>query len=46
MFAYGGSGSAALATQSKGHPNAAEQQEIADKIYEFLKEKDLIQTGE
>ena len=42
-FAYGGSGSAALSTQSKGHPSAGEQQEIADKIYEFLQEKRLIE---
>ena len=46
QFKYGGSGSAALSTQSSGHPSAEEQQEIADKILEFLKEKHLLGLGE
>lgn len=36
QFAYGGSGSGALATQSAGHPNAAEQQAFADALTAFL----------
>ncbi len=36
QFAYGGSGSAALATQSEGHPDAAEQQAFADALAGYL----------
>ena len=45
-FEYGRTGSAALATQTSGHPNAAEQLETAEKIFEFLKMNELIPTGE
>ncbi len=45
-YAYGGSGSAALATQTAGHPSAAEQQEFADKIVNFLKENNIDKPSE
>lgn len=41
-FSYGGSGSAALATQSAGHPDAAEQKAYADGLVKFLKDNDLV----
>lgn len=37
QFNYGGSGSAALTTQSAGHPNAEEQQAYADALTGFLR---------
>lgn len=36
QFTYGASGSAALATQSEGHPDAAEQQAYADALTAFI----------
>ena len=36
-FTYGGSGSAALATQKEGHPSAAEQQAYADALAGYLR---------
>lgn len=36
QFSYGGSGSAALVTQTSGHPNVKEQAELADAIVTFL----------
>lgn len=42
FFDYGGSGSAALATQTEGHPNAAEQKELSDALVKFLKEKGIV----
>lgn len=39
---FGGSGSAALATQSHGHPSAAEQMELAQGLAGFLTENGLI----
>ena len=36
QYSYGGSGSAALANQSSGHPSAAEQQALADALVQFL----------
>lgn len=41
QYTYGGSGSAALATQTSGHPSAAEQKAFAENILRFLKEKEL-----
>lgn len=41
QYSYGGSGSAALATQSAGHPNAAEQQAYADALAKYLQENVL-----
>ena len=42
QYTYGGSGSAALATQSSGHPNSAEQKAFADAIEAFLRENKII----
>lgn len=42
FYVYGGSGSAALATQTSGHPSAAEQKAYADALVEFLKENQLV----
>ncbi len=39
---YGGSGSAALATQKAGHPSAAEQTVFAKTILKFLKTNNII----
>lgn len=40
-YEYGGSGSAALATQTSGHPSAEEQKGFADALVAFLKENNL-----
>lgn len=40
-FGYGGSGSAALATQTAGHPDAAEQKAYGDALVQFLKDNNL-----
>ena len=37
----GGSGTAALSTQKTGHPNAAEQKELADSILKVIKDNGL-----
>lgn len=37
QFSYGGSGSAALTTQSAGHPDAAEQEAFADALAGYLR---------
>lgn len=36
QYTYGGSGSAALTTQTAGHPSAAEQQALADALVQYL----------
>lgn len=41
QFAYGGSGSAALTTQSSGHPSAEEQQLFANALTSYL-EKNVL----
>ena len=41
-FDYGGSGSGALATQTSGHPDAAEQQAFADALTAYLQKYVLI----
>lgn len=41
QFSYGGSGAGALATQSVGHPDAAEQQAFADALTAYL-EKNVL----
>lgn len=41
QFAYGGSGSAALTTQTSGHPSAEEQQLFADALTSYL-EKNVL----
>ena len=41
-FHYGGSGSAALTTQTEGHPSAAEQKEAADALLAYLREQKLL----
>lgn len=40
-YEYGGSGSAALASQTSGHPGAEEQKGFADALVAFLKENNL-----
>lgn len=42
QFSYGGGGSAALATQSSGHPSATEQQDMANAIAAFLRENGIV----
>ena len=42
LFDYGGSGSAAVATQKAGHPDASEQQAFADALAGFLRKNVLI----
>ncbi len=42
QFAYGGSGSAALATQTAGHPDAAEQKAYGDALVQFLRDNNLV----
>lgn len=37
QFSYGGSGSAALTTQSEGHPDAAQQQDFANALAGYLR---------
>jgi len=41
-FAYGGSGSAALADQTAGHPDAAEQKAYGDALVQFLRDNNLV----
>lgn len=43
MHDYGGKGSAALATQTAGHPDAAGQEGFADAIIKCMKDNGLIQ---
>ena len=42
FFDYGGNGSAALANQKEGHPNAAEQKELSDALVEYLKNNGIV----
>ena len=40
-FYYGGSGSAAQSSQTSGHPNSAEQKELADALVKYIKDNNL-----
>lgn len=42
QFNYGGSGSAALSTQTAGHPSSLEQKAFANEIMRFLKRENLV----
>lgn len=42
FFSYGGSGSAAQKTQTSGHPNSAEQKELADALVKYIQDNKLI----
>lgn len=42
FYEYGGSGAAALKTQTSGHPSAFEQTQISDNMIKFLDENSII----
>ncbi len=43
---YGGSGSAALATQKAGHPSSAEQAKLADDLLKYLTKNEIVKEPE
>lgn len=45
-YVYGGSGAAALKTQTAGHPSDAEQTEIADNLIKYLIDQEVIKMAD